>query len=425
MKKVLEEKLEQIVQFARTKNNTISHNTVIDILKDKEDQLTEQDIVDAIGELGYRGVIIAPEDDEEYLANETDPDTFIPAEVQISQRTINVYNLMERLDNEEIDLAPSFQRKGDLWSLEEQSRLIESLMLKIPIPAFYFNAADDDKWIVIDGLQRLSAFYNFLVGKKEEGSYKRKKEEFQGMQYLKDFNGCTFDELPRQYIRRIKETTLVAYNVEKGTPDEIVFNIFQRINTGGMILKPQEIRQALYQGKATLLIEKLAECDEFLEATQRAVRNDRMQDREYITRFIAFTELDFKKEYKGNIDEYLIKAMKLVNTYDEEDLERIERSFKRIMNYCTKVFGKYAFRKYNKNQRRGPINKAIFEMWIVCFSELSDSQLNKLVYDQRQFLKRFEKRQQDNDFVTAVKAGDQYSVNRRIEMARELVREFI
>ena len=425
MKKVLEEKLEQIVQFARTKNNTISHNTVIDILKDKEDQLTEQDIVDAIGELGYRGVIIAPEDDEEYLANETDPDTFIPAEVQISQRTINVYNLMERLDNEEIDLAPSFQRKGDLWSLEEQSRLIESLMLKIPIPAFYFNAADDDKWIVIDGLQRLSAFYNFLVGKKEEGSNKRKKEEFQGMQYLKDFNGCTFDELPRQYIRRIKETTLVAHNVEKGTPDEIVFNIFQRINTGGMILKPQEIRQALYQGKATLLIEKLAECDEFLEATQRAVRNDRMQDREYITRFIAFTELDFKKEYKGNIDEYLIKAMKLVNTYDEEDLERIERSFKRIMNYCTKVFGKYAFRKYNKNQRRGPINKAIFEMWIVCFSELSDSQLNKLVYDQRQFLKRFEKRQQDNDFVTAVKAGDQYSVNRRIEMARELVREFI
>lgn len=425
MKKVLEEKLEQIVQFARTKNNTISHNTVIDILKDKEDQLTEQDIVDAIGELGYRGVIIAPEDDEEYLANETDPDTFIPAEVQISQRTINVYNLMERLDNEEIDLAPSFQRKGDLWSLEEQSRLIESLMLKIPIPAFYFNAADDDKWIVIDGLQRLSAFYNFLVGKKEEGSYKRKKEEFQGMQYLKDFNGCTFDALPRQYIRRIKETTLVAYNVEKGTPDEIVFNIFQRINTGGMILKPQEIRQALYQGKATLLIEKLAECDEFLEATQRAVRNDRMQDREYITRFIAFTELNFKKEYKGNIDEYLIKAMKLVNTYDEEDLERIERSFKRIMNYCTKVFGKYAFRKYNKNQRRGPINKAIFEMWIVCFSELSDSQLNKLVYDQRQFLKRFEKRQQDNDFVTAVKAGDQYSVNRRIEMARELVREFI
>ena len=350
MKEVLDEKLQEIMKFARKKNNMITYSTAVDILKDKEEQLSEQDIVTAIEELGEHGIIIGPEEDEEYLANETDPDTFIPAEVQISQKTINVYNLMERLENDEIDLTPSFQRKGDLWSLEQQSRLIESLMLKIPIPAFYFNAANEEKWIVIDGLQRLSAFYNFLVGIKENGTDKRKKEKFEGMQYLKDFNGCSFDELPRQYVRRIKETTLVAYNVEKGTPDEIVFNIFQRINTGGMILKPQEIRQALYQGKSTLLIEKLAKCDEFLKATQYAIPSDRMQDREYVTRFIAFTELDSKKEYKGNIDEYLIKAMKLVNNYDDVEIKRVEKSFKRIMKYCSKIFGKYAFRKYNNNQ---------------------------------------------------------------------------
>lgn len=424
MKKILEDKLRQIIEFARTKNNAVSYNTVVDILKDKDDQLTEQDIVDALEEIGYKGINITAEEDEGYLANEIDSNTFIPAEVQIGQRTMNVYNLMERLLNGEIELAPSFQRKGDLWSLENQSRLIESLMLKIPIPAFYFNAADDNKWVIIDGLQRLSAFNNFLVGK-EEGKDKRKKEKFQGMQYLKDFNGCTFDDLPRQYVRRIKETTLVAYTVEKGTPDEIVFNIFQRINTGGIILSPQEIRQALYQGNSTILIEKLAQCNEFLEATEHAIRSNRMQDREYITRFIAFTELDFKKEYKGNIDEYLIKAMRLVNNYSEDELQRIEKRFKRTMNYCTEVFGNYAFRKYNKKKRRGPINKAIFEMWIVCFSELSDSQLNKLVYNREQFLERFEEIQQENIFITAVKAGDQYSVNRRIEMARELVKEFV
>ena len=263
------------------------------------------------------------------------------------------------------------------------------------------------------------------MGIKENGTDKRKKEKFEGMQYLKDFNGCSFDELPRQYVRRIKETTLVAYNVEKGTPDEIVFNIFQRINTGGMILKPQEIRQALYQGKSTLLIEKLAKCDEFLKATQYAIPSDRMQDREYVTRFIAFTELDSKKEYKGNIDEYLIKAMKLVNNYDDVEIKRVEKSFKRIMKYCSKIFGKYAFRKYNKNQRRGPINKAIFEMWIVCFSELSDSQLDSLIRDKERFLKKFEKMQQEISFVTAVKAGDQYSVNLRIDMVRELTGEFV
>ena len=98
-------------------------------------------------------------------------------------------------------------------------------MLKIPIPAFYFNAADDDRWVVIDGRQRLTAFQNFLVGEGGE------KKAFEGLQYLRDFNGFTFDDLPRQYARRIKETPIIAFTVEKGTPDAVVFNIFQRINT--------------------------------------------------------------------------------------------------------------------------------------------------------------------------------------------------
>lgn len=163
------------------------------------------------------GIVLCPEEEEEgYPAEETNKDTFIPAEVNIVQRNVNVYNLMERLENEEIDLAPDFQRSKGLWSMDAQSRLIESLMLKIPIPAFYFDAAKEDKWIVIDGLQRLTAFSNFLVGipaaeNGEDGKPKRIKQKFSGLQYLDDFNGCTFDELPRQYARRIKETSLVAY----------------------------------------------------------------------------------------------------------------------------------------------------------------------------------------------------------------------
>ena len=95
---------------------------------------------------------------------------------------------------------------------------------------------------MIDGRQRLTAFQNFLVGEGGE------KKAFEGLQYLRDFNGFTFDDLPRQYARRIKETPIIAFTVEKGTPDAVVFNIFQRINTGGVILTDQEIRQALYQG---------------------------------------------------------------------------------------------------------------------------------------------------------------------------------
>ncbi|MFR3320506.1 MAG: DUF262 domain-containing protein [Lachnospiraceae bacterium] len=347
------------------------------------------------------------------------------------QRNVNVYNLMERLENEEIDLAPDFQRSKDLWSMDAQSRLIESLMLKIPIPAFYFDAAKEDKWIVIDGLQRLTAFSNFLVGiptaeNGEDGKPKRIKQKFSGLQYLDDFNGCTFDELPRQYARRIKETSLVAYTVEKGTPDNIVFNIFQRINTGGMVLTAQEIRQALYQGKVTKLIEELAASKVFVTAMQGAIRTDRMQDREYINRYIAFTELDYVKEYKENIDDFLIKAMKKVNDhYNEEDIERIKKSFERVMIYCTKIFGKYAFRRFNEKGRRGPVNKAVFELWTVCFSELSDEQLAQLEKNKERFFEKYAKMQLDNAFITDIGSGSQTAVIRRIELGRKLVKEFI
>lgn len=87
--------------------------------------------------------------------------------------------------------------------------------------------------------------------------------------------------------------------------------------------------------------------------TQNAVKTKRMQDREYATRFLAFTQLDYRTEYLCDIDSYLIKAMKLVNTYNDIEITKIEENFERIMVYCGQIFGKYAFRRYNENWRRG------------------------------------------------------------------------
>lgn len=423
-KKIVEEKIEQMISFAEKQDTIIRYNRVLDILYDKDDSITEEAISYVVDRLEQKGIIVIRDSDEDYENAASDVDNFIPADVNISQRPMNVYNLMERLENEEINLAPEFQRNENLWSPEQQTRLIESLMLKIPIPTFYFNAADDDKWIVIDGLQRLSAFKNFLVGNIDENG-ERRKEKFTGLQYMRDFENLTFDDLPRQYVRRIKETPIVAYTVERGTPDGIVYNIFQRINTGGLELKPQEIRQALYVGKATALLQKLAEKEEFLQATQHSISTERMADREYVNRFIAFTELDYVLEYKGNIDEYLRKALKKVNHYDEKELLRVEKSFYRVMLYCKKIFGKYAFRKYNEKRRRGPINKALFESWSLIFSELSDEELDILVQKREELLERFGKELQNADYINALKSGDQYSVARRIEMTKNVVKEII
>lgn len=345
----IEEKIAEIVNIATRNDFSVKYNTVADLFSEEGGAVIE-DIIQKLQQ--EYNIKIEQSEDEDYETENTAVENFVPADVNISQRPMNVYNLMERLENEEIDLSPAFQRQANLWSLDQQSRLIESLMLKIPIPTFYFNAADDDKWVVIDGLQRLSAFKNFLVGNEDE-SGKRIKESLRGLQYLEEFNGVSFDELPRQYMRRIKETPIVAYTVEKGTPEGIVYNIFQRINTGGLQLSSQEIRQALYGGVATELIKELAESKEFLEVTQHSISNRRMADREYVNRFIAFTELDYEKEYEGNIDAFLIKALKKVNACkDIKKVKHIKDTFIQTMDYSNRIFGKYAFRKYNEEMHR-------------------------------------------------------------------------
>lgn len=432
-KKNYDRAIEEIKSFARANGCEISRFSVQDILQMDCPDIREEEIEKGILALNQEGIHVITENDEDYEAADGDVMTFFPANVNIGTINLSITNVMDRLEYDEFDLMPEFQRRGGLWSLEQQSRLIESLMLKIPLPAFYFDASREGNWAVIDGQQRLNSFKNFLVGKEiidpQTGSKKRIQEKLIGLQYLRDFNGKTFDELPRQYIRRIKETNLIAYTVNKGTPEEIIFNIFRRINTGGINLEPQEIRHALYQGQSTKLIKTMAEEKAFLEATQYKIQSERMLDREYALRFIAFTELDYQTLYKGNIDNYLIAAMKWVNTIGDTEAEWILHSFKRIMKYCTDIFGTLAFRRYTKDKsgkyRRGPINKALFELWSICFSQMSDAQLDIIVDRNTEFIDGFYACMQTNDFLTALKGGDASSLAKRVRLANEFLEAFL
>ena len=150
-----------------------------------------------------------------------------------------------------------------------------------------------------------------------------------------------------------------------------------------------------------------------------------MLDREYVNRYLAFSELDYKKEYRGNINNFLIKALQKVNRYNQRELDRVEKEFKRTMTYRNAIFGKYAFRKYNLEWRRGPINKAIFELWVICFKDMTDANLNELVNGASGFLRKFQELLQNVDFVTALKAGDIYSLYRRVEMTKAMIKEFL
>ena len=410
------EEFEQLIKIANDHQNRISYTIVIDILKEHNKDISSDDVQMMISKLAAENsIIIEPFDSsEDYGSGSTQmPEgAFIPADVNIRPRSMTVDAIIERLRYNEIDLNPGFQRRSDLWSPQQQSRLIESLMLRIPLPAFYFDATNDDCWVVIDGLQRLTAFKDYMV---------EPKIFLSGLEYLTELESKYFEELPRQYIRRIKESQLNVYTVEKGTPEAVVYNIFKRINTGGIPLEQEEIRHALYRGKATELVEKLSISEPFRTATGGTISNQRMLDCEYITRYLAFTEQDPLKEYQGNIEDFLNKGLKKVNRYADDKIAKIENQFYLVMNTCHSLFGKLAFRRTGSDGRRGPMNKAIFELWAICLSPLSKNELNKLIERKSKLVESFNQLLEEPGFSLTIKAGDKYSVASRITRARELL----
>lgn len=182
----------------------------------------------------------------------------------------------------------------------------------------------------------------------------------------------------------------------------------------------------MYGGKATELIQRLAESEVFIQATQHAVSPERMEDREYVNRFIAFTELDYVKEYEGNVDDFLRKSLKKINQYDDWNIVRVEQNFYRVMRGCRDIFGKFAFRKYNNTtRRRGPVNKALFESWGVVLSELPQDKINVLVQNRKELMIKLGDRLQDNEFALALKGGSLSALKRRIDIVREIVEEVL
>lgn len=158
---------------------------------------------------------------------------FDPMELSISTKTTTVELVMSRLARQEIDLNPDFRRNAGIWDRTTRSRLIESLLLRIPLPLFHVAADSNDHWHVVDGIQRLCSMKSFVLDK---------TLKLHGLEYFTQFERFSYDDLPRRMQRRIDETELAFHVVDARTPDTVMFNVFKRLSTGGRLLTPQEIR---------------------------------------------------------------------------------------------------------------------------------------------------------------------------------------
>jgi hypothetical protein len=290
--------------------------------------------------------------------HEKPPHPYDVVKLRMEPRPLSVFQVLRKIEKNQINLNPEFQR-AFVWDVTRESRLIESILIRIPLPAFYIDATDQVSWNVVDGLQRLTTLKRYCLDKAFALS---------GLEFLTELEGKCFDDLPPQYRVLIEDDTqLQFYNLMPGTPIQAKYTIFARVNTGGMQLTPQEIRHALSQGKSTTLLGRLSKNPVFRNATDGAVESLRMSDRELILRSLGLMYLGVNSYRDYNqLDKFLLHAMSELNGLSDEELDKLEGDFVDSLLKVRAIFSRYAFRKIkSRNGRRNPFNKALFEVWTV------------------------------------------------------------
>ena len=214
--------------------------------------------------------------------------------------------------------------------------------------------------------------------------------------------------------------------MEAGTPPEVKFNVFKRINTGGVNLNAQEIRHALYHGNSTEFLVELAESAEFKNATAHGVGSKRMADRECVLRFLAFAIVPYQDYPSGDLDAFLNKGMAEMNAMDDSQLADLRSKFIHAMRAACKVFGDDAFRKpHSPGEGRKPINRALFEAWAVNLSRLTENDVQCLTSRSDDLRNRFAGLMKAPEFEKAVSqgTGDKKRVEHRFSDIERIIKE--
>lgn len=345
---------------------------------------------------------------------------FNPNEIDVDISTVNLGSLIEQLENDEIDLQPDFQRAADVWDNVKKSRLIESILLGLPLPSFYFSEDPvSQKLSIIDGLQRICAIRDFVL--KEDEPLK-----LEGLQFLKNFEGLTFSQLARPEVKRIKSLKITMNTLRKGTPLDVKYIIFQRVNTAGEPLTPQEMRHALNQGPAAIFIKELANMESFKKATNFSVKSKRMQDRDFVNRFVAF--FIGYQDYMGDLDMFLNDKMGELNKMTPAQRNDIRVSFDKAMECCYEIFKKDTFRKrYKITDKRKPISKSVYDTLSVNIAWLSDEEQHLLLKNAEAFKAGMIRLFNDEKFNFSISTGtgQKYNVEQRFTMVKSLIKEII
>lgn len=374
---------------------------------------------------------------EKLSLEETDTGTIYPdAIVNIVPESASVFQLKRKHDKHPplIKLDPDFQRHT-VWSPKQKSELIESILMGIPLPLIYVKEDDQGVYIIVDGRQRLTTLFQFM------------NHEFplQSLSVLTNLNGHHFSKftangtkfdnfLSQVQQSKIEDCPLTLHVIKPPTKDRVTFDLFDRVNRGGTRLNNQEMRNAIYQGEATILLNKLVSLNSFKKATEKAIKPDRMKDKYLVLRMIGFFLWRKKKllavkekgcpvvEYRSDLEDFLGKTMIFLNNQKGHKFcEKFPELFDVTMQNCKLILGIGCFRQPKKmNGPRRPISMALFEAVSYLMMGLIDFSSDKKIIK-----RKFKELLKNEDFIvsTTYIVDSNKSVKKRFELVEELIQE--
>lgn len=339
--------------------------------------------------------------------------------------------LVKKIKRGIIKLDPEYQRRHR-WNLGTSSRLIESLILNIPIPIIYLSQdidvdtdSEESRYSVIDGQQRLTAIYQFF-----SNSF-----PLEGLKILDDLNECTYKDLPPFLIRRLEERTIKCLRIDSTIDPQVKIDIFERLNSGSVVLEAQELRNAVFGGPFNNLCKDLSKDLSFRSLLQindkDAEINSRvkkMEDVEIVLRFFSLINGNYqnykKTKEKGFVD-FLSEVMEKNNKLDLKELDALKYEFKITIETIKQYFGDQAFAKYKEENDslkiQSKFNVAVFDALATsCHDMIFNYKKNRFENKRDKFINLFK----DIEFYESCSGSylDTSKIKYRIEKTNEILK---
>ena len=361
-------------------------------------------------------------------ADPSEPFPYDPESIRVDTKPFNISLVYDMINDGDINLSPDFQRQFVWTDIGARSRLIESIMLRIPLPVFYLAQDRAGRLQVVDGLQRLTVIKQFLDN----------KLRLRDLEYLKAEEGKVFRHeepsrcIDQRFRKRIMQTQIMMNIIDPQTPSDVKFDIFKRINQGGRPLNAQEIRNCMSAPDTRHLLHSLSRSPDFLNASCSSVGTVRMQDQEITLRFAAFRLADTKHQdpYLGNMERFLDQTIETLNR-DPSLFDQLVHNFERGMRNSAHLFGVFAFRKCSPQDlepgaRRRLMNNSLFTTWSVVLAERDEAEVQVVAH--KSFAKIVASElEQDAEYYDSVSFGtnDRRRLRYAFEKARSLCAKHI